>query len=172
MSLTFVQGKLCASAPCSIFYAGSLHAIWVFRQVTPKLLPSSFCIELMVALAPTIPQVQSFSESRSLTSDLRLASPKPEPKNNHLANKSNLCPSLTAQSPDQRLASIILLRPSCPTNRSNSSQSTGCRSPSSPTISQPDSPSQAINTSTTLRPKHAPRPLARTPQHASVGGEK
>ncbi|THU48812.1 hypothetical protein C4D60_Mb06t02940 [Musa balbisiana] len=28
MSLTSVHGKLCASAPCSIFYAGSLHTAW------------------------------------------------------------------------------------------------------------------------------------------------
>ena len=60
MSLTSVQGKHYASAPCSIFYASSLHAAWVLRQVTPKLLRSSFCIELMVvALAPTVPRVNS-----------------------------------------------------------------------------------------------------------------
>ena len=57
MSLTSIQGKLCASAPCSIFYAGSLYAAWVLRQVTLKLLHSSFCIELIVALTPTIPRV-------------------------------------------------------------------------------------------------------------------
>ncbi|RRT84200.1 hypothetical protein B296_00000361 [Ensete ventricosum] len=57
MSLTFVQGKLRASAPCSIFYDDSLHAAWTIRQVLHKLLRHSICIELMVALAPTIPRV-------------------------------------------------------------------------------------------------------------------
>uniref|UniRef100_A0A804JKV0 Uncharacterized protein n=1 Tax=Musa acuminata subsp. malaccensis TaxID=214687 RepID=A0A804JKV0_MUSAM len=42
MSLISVLGKHCTSAPCSNFYAGSLHAAWVLRQVTPKLLRSSF----------------------------------------------------------------------------------------------------------------------------------
>ena len=56
MSLTSVQGKHCASAPCSIFYASSLYVAWVLHQVTPKLLHSSFCIELMLVLAPTIPR--------------------------------------------------------------------------------------------------------------------
>ncbi|RWW05398.1 hypothetical protein BHE74_00019281 [Ensete ventricosum] len=57
MSLTSVQGKLCASTPCFIFYVDSLHTTWILRQVPPKLLCFSICIELMVALAPTIPQV-------------------------------------------------------------------------------------------------------------------
>ncbi|RWW06196.1 hypothetical protein GW17_00030492 [Ensete ventricosum] len=57
MSLTSVQGKLNASAPCSIFYVNSLHAAWILHQVPPKLLCLSVCIELMVALAPTIPRV-------------------------------------------------------------------------------------------------------------------
>ncbi|RZR88956.1 hypothetical protein BHM03_00016616 [Ensete ventricosum] len=55
--LTSVQGKLCASAPCSIFYVDSLHTAWILHQVPPKLLRSSICIELIVALASTIPRV-------------------------------------------------------------------------------------------------------------------
>ncbi|RWW06570.1 hypothetical protein GW17_00030095 [Ensete ventricosum] len=57
MSLTSVQGKLHASAPYSIFYVDSLHAAWILYQVSPKLLCLLICIELMVALAPTIPRV-------------------------------------------------------------------------------------------------------------------
>ncbi|RWW81149.1 hypothetical protein BHE74_00010490 [Ensete ventricosum] len=57
MSLTFVQRKLCASAPCSIFYVDSLHAAWTLHQVSPKLLCPSIYIKLMVALAPTILRV-------------------------------------------------------------------------------------------------------------------
>ncbi|RRT84394.1 hypothetical protein B296_00004511 [Ensete ventricosum] len=57
ISLTSVQGKLHASAPCSIFYVDSLYAAWTLRQVLPKLLCSSICIELMVTLTPTIPRV-------------------------------------------------------------------------------------------------------------------
>ncbi|RWW45060.1 hypothetical protein BHE74_00049137 [Ensete ventricosum] len=57
MPLTSVQGKLRASAPCSIFYVDSLHATWILHQVPPKLLHSSICIELIVALASTIPWV-------------------------------------------------------------------------------------------------------------------
>ncbi|RWW07381.1 hypothetical protein GW17_00029248 [Ensete ventricosum] len=57
MPLTSVQGKLCASAPCSIFYVDSLHVAWILHQVSPKLLRSSICIELIVALASTIPWV-------------------------------------------------------------------------------------------------------------------
>ncbi|RWW49024.1 hypothetical protein BHE74_00044860 [Ensete ventricosum] len=41
MSLTFVQGKLRASALCSIFYVDSLHTAWILHQVPPKLLCSS-----------------------------------------------------------------------------------------------------------------------------------
>ncbi|RRT53003.1 hypothetical protein B296_00016427 [Ensete ventricosum] len=44
MPLTSIQGKLCASAPCSIFYIDSLHATWILHQVPPKLLHSSICI--------------------------------------------------------------------------------------------------------------------------------
>ncbi|RZR74476.1 hypothetical protein BHM03_00037317 [Ensete ventricosum] len=58
MSLTSVQGKLRAFAR-SIFYVDSLHAAWILRQVPPKLLCSSICIELMVVLTPTIPRVSS-----------------------------------------------------------------------------------------------------------------
>ncbi|RRT60758.1 hypothetical protein B296_00033860 [Ensete ventricosum] len=57
MSLISVQGKLCASAPCLIFYVNSLHVAWILHQVPPKLLCLSICIELVVALAPTIPRV-------------------------------------------------------------------------------------------------------------------
>ncbi|RRT80274.1 hypothetical protein B296_00007142 [Ensete ventricosum] len=52
--LTFVQGKLCASAPCFIFNIDSLHTTWILHQVPPKSLHSSICIELIVALASTI----------------------------------------------------------------------------------------------------------------------
>ncbi|RWV92897.1 hypothetical protein BHE74_00046075 [Ensete ventricosum] len=31
MPWTFVQGKLRASAPCSIFYVDSLHAAWILH---------------------------------------------------------------------------------------------------------------------------------------------
>ncbi|RWV84634.1 hypothetical protein GW17_00053645 [Ensete ventricosum] len=44
MPLTSVQGNLCASTPCSIFYIDSLHATWILHQVPPKLLHSSICI--------------------------------------------------------------------------------------------------------------------------------
>ncbi|RRT53159.1 hypothetical protein B296_00018588 [Ensete ventricosum] len=57
MSLTSVQGKLCASVLCFIFYVDSLHAAWILHQVPPKLFRSSICIELMVALILTIPWV-------------------------------------------------------------------------------------------------------------------
>ncbi|RWW41715.1 hypothetical protein BHE74_00052784 [Ensete ventricosum] len=57
MLLTSVQGKLRASAPCSIFYVDSLHVAWILYQVPPKLLHFSICIELIVALASTIPWV-------------------------------------------------------------------------------------------------------------------
>ena len=57
MSLTSIQGKLHAFAPYFIFYADFLHAAWVLHQVTPKLLYSSICIELMVALTPTIARI-------------------------------------------------------------------------------------------------------------------
>ncbi|RZS25331.1 hypothetical protein BHM03_00058516 [Ensete ventricosum] len=53
MSLTSVQGKL----HVSIFYVDSLHVAWILHQVPPKLLCLSICIELMVALMPTIPLV-------------------------------------------------------------------------------------------------------------------
>ncbi|RWW53301.1 hypothetical protein BHE74_00040221 [Ensete ventricosum] len=70
MSLTSIQGKLCASVPCSIFYINSLHAAWALHQVTPKLLHLSICIELMVALTPTISRV---SPLLSLISTLALS---------------------------------------------------------------------------------------------------
>ncbi|RZS10437.1 hypothetical protein BHM03_00041661 [Ensete ventricosum] len=57
MSLTSVQGKLCASTPYSIFYINSLHVAWTLHQIPPKLLCLSSYIELMVALIPTIPQI-------------------------------------------------------------------------------------------------------------------
>ncbi|RRT35746.1 hypothetical protein B296_00052069 [Ensete ventricosum] len=59
MSLTFVQGKLCASAQCSLFYIDSIHAAWILYQVPPKLLRLSICIELMVALMLTIPRLNA-----------------------------------------------------------------------------------------------------------------
>ncbi|RRT42665.1 hypothetical protein B296_00016069 [Ensete ventricosum] len=55
MPLTSVQGKLHASASCSIFYVDSLHAAWILHHVPPKSLRSSICIELIVVLASTIP---------------------------------------------------------------------------------------------------------------------
>ncbi|RWW58332.1 hypothetical protein BHE74_00034818 [Ensete ventricosum] len=63
MSLTSVQGKLRASAPCSIFYVDSLHAAWALHEVPPKLLCPSICIVLMVALTPTILQVSPLLSS-------------------------------------------------------------------------------------------------------------
>ncbi|RRT57522.1 hypothetical protein B296_00016419 [Ensete ventricosum] len=57
MSLTSVQGKLRASAPCSLFYVDSLHAAWILHQVPPKLLRLSVYIELMVTLMSTILRV-------------------------------------------------------------------------------------------------------------------
>ncbi|RWW41730.1 hypothetical protein BHE74_00052769 [Ensete ventricosum] len=54
-SLNSVQGKLYASASYSLFYIDSLHAAWILYQVPTQLLHLSICIELMVALAPTIP---------------------------------------------------------------------------------------------------------------------
>ncbi|RWW28230.1 hypothetical protein GW17_00007306 [Ensete ventricosum] len=56
MSLTFIQGKLRASAPYFILYFDSRHVAWIFHQVLPKLLYPSIYIKLMVALAPTISQ--------------------------------------------------------------------------------------------------------------------
>ncbi|RWW31120.1 hypothetical protein BHE74_00020651 [Ensete ventricosum] len=38
LSLTYVQGKLRASAPCFIFYVDSLRVAWILHQVPPKLL--------------------------------------------------------------------------------------------------------------------------------------
>ncbi|RWV86217.1 hypothetical protein GW17_00051910 [Ensete ventricosum] len=57
MSLISVQRKLHASTPCSIFYVDSLYVAWTHHQVPPKLFRPSICIELMVALTPTIPRV-------------------------------------------------------------------------------------------------------------------
>ncbi|RZS25481.1 hypothetical protein BHM03_00058688 [Ensete ventricosum] len=50
ISLIYVQGKLCVSALCSIFYIDSLQTAWILHKVSPKLLCPSICIELMVAL--------------------------------------------------------------------------------------------------------------------------
>ncbi|RWW70410.1 hypothetical protein BHE74_00021916 [Ensete ventricosum] len=72
MSLTFVRGKLHATAPCSIFYVDSLYVAWILHQVPPKLLSLSICIELIVALASTIPWV---SPPLSLISTLVLSVP-------------------------------------------------------------------------------------------------
>ncbi|RRT75904.1 hypothetical protein B296_00030779 [Ensete ventricosum] len=58
MSLTSVQGKLRTFAPCSIFYVDSLYVAWLLHQVLPKLLRSSICTELMMALMATIPRVR------------------------------------------------------------------------------------------------------------------
>ncbi|RWW20041.1 hypothetical protein BHE74_00012011 [Ensete ventricosum] len=41
----------------SIHYVDSLHAAWILHQVPPRLLRLSLCIELMVALMPTIQRV-------------------------------------------------------------------------------------------------------------------
>ncbi|RWW03720.1 hypothetical protein BHE74_00019422 [Ensete ventricosum] len=57
MPLTFVQGKLCAYAPCSIFYVDSLLVVWILHHVPHKSLCSSICIKLIVALTSTIPWV-------------------------------------------------------------------------------------------------------------------
>ncbi|RWW56604.1 hypothetical protein BHE74_00036669 [Ensete ventricosum] len=57
MPLTFVQGKIRAFASCSNFYVDSLHAAWILHQVPRKSLRSSICIELILALASTIPRV-------------------------------------------------------------------------------------------------------------------
>ncbi|RWV98453.1 hypothetical protein GW17_00038699 [Ensete ventricosum] len=67
MPLTSVQGKLCASAPYSIFYVDSLHAAWILHQVLPKSLCSSICIELIMALASTIPRVSPPLSSISIS---------------------------------------------------------------------------------------------------------
>ncbi|RWW49120.1 hypothetical protein BHE74_00044755 [Ensete ventricosum] len=72
MSLTSVQGKLRASAPCYIFYVDSLCAAWRLHQVPHKLLHPSIYIELMVALASTIPLV---NPPLSLISTLALSVP-------------------------------------------------------------------------------------------------
>ncbi|RRT33593.1 hypothetical protein B296_00051785 [Ensete ventricosum] len=73
MSLTSVQGKLCAYPPCSLFYVDSLHAAWILHQVSPKLLHFSIYIKLMVALIPTIPWVNPQLSSIS-TSTLSVSS--------------------------------------------------------------------------------------------------
>ncbi|RWV95655.1 hypothetical protein GW17_00041706 [Ensete ventricosum] len=73
MPLTSVQGKLHASTLCSIFYVSSFHAAWILYQVPPKSLRSSICIELIVALASTIPQV-SHPLSSTSTSTLSVHS--------------------------------------------------------------------------------------------------
>ncbi|RWV82750.1 hypothetical protein BHE74_00038967 [Ensete ventricosum] len=63
MSLTSVQRKLHAVALCSTFYIDPLHVSWILRYVPPKLLCSWICIELMVALMPTIPRVSPLLSS-------------------------------------------------------------------------------------------------------------
>ncbi|RWV77867.1 hypothetical protein GW17_00061249 [Ensete ventricosum] len=73
MPLTYVQGKLRASAPCFIFYVDSLHVAWILHQVPPKSLRSSIGIELIVALASTIPRVNHSLSSIS-TSTLSVPS--------------------------------------------------------------------------------------------------
>ncbi|RWW42282.1 hypothetical protein BHE74_00052191 [Ensete ventricosum] len=72
-SLTSVQRKFCASAQCYIFYVDSLHAAWILHLVPPKLLHPTICIELMVALAPTILCVSSLL-STIFTSALSVSS--------------------------------------------------------------------------------------------------
>ncbi|RWV76927.1 hypothetical protein GW17_00062323 [Ensete ventricosum] len=57
MPLTSVQEKFYASAPCFIFYVDSIHTACILHQVPRKSLRSSICIELIVALASTIPRV-------------------------------------------------------------------------------------------------------------------
>ncbi|RWW71496.1 hypothetical protein BHE74_00020770 [Ensete ventricosum] len=39
MPLTSVLGKLCASAPCSIFYVDSLHAAWYTLPSSTQVAP-------------------------------------------------------------------------------------------------------------------------------------
>ncbi|RRT43538.1 hypothetical protein B296_00056345 [Ensete ventricosum] len=59
MSLTYIGGKLCASAPYFIFYVDSFHTAWSLHQVPPKLFHPSICIELMVAFVLIISLVSS-----------------------------------------------------------------------------------------------------------------
>ncbi|RWW87578.1 hypothetical protein BHE74_00003587 [Ensete ventricosum] len=40
ISLTSIQGKLCASTSYSIFYDDSLNAAWILHHVPPKFLCS------------------------------------------------------------------------------------------------------------------------------------
>ncbi|RWW14665.1 hypothetical protein GW17_00021544 [Ensete ventricosum] len=68
ISLTSVQGKLCASTSCYIFCIDSLHVACILHQVLPKLLRSSICIELMVALA------HHFTGQPSVESDFHIDS--------------------------------------------------------------------------------------------------
>ncbi|RWW52820.1 hypothetical protein BHE74_00040738 [Ensete ventricosum] len=65
MPLTSVQGKLCAFAPCFIFYVDSLHATWILHQVSSKSFRSSICIELIVAFASIISRVSPLLSSIS-----------------------------------------------------------------------------------------------------------
>ncbi|RWV91219.1 hypothetical protein GW17_00046509 [Ensete ventricosum] len=58
MSLTYVQEKFCASAPCLAFYADSLHATCALHQVSPKLFWPLICIELVVPSRPPLPSVK------------------------------------------------------------------------------------------------------------------
>ncbi|RRT79493.1 hypothetical protein B296_00025312 [Ensete ventricosum] len=59
MSLIYIQGKFCVSAPCSIFYVDSLHTAWIFHRVLPKLLRFSICIELHARHSMSQPFVES-----------------------------------------------------------------------------------------------------------------
>ncbi|RRT79866.1 hypothetical protein B296_00004083 [Ensete ventricosum] len=55
LSLTSIQENLCATTLYFIFYVDSLHVACALHHVPPKLFHLLICIELMVALAPTIP---------------------------------------------------------------------------------------------------------------------
>ncbi|RWV85620.1 hypothetical protein GW17_00052575 [Ensete ventricosum] len=44
MSLISIQGKLCASAPCSLFYEDSLYVAWILHQVPPSCSASRFTL--------------------------------------------------------------------------------------------------------------------------------
>ncbi|RWW75565.1 hypothetical protein BHE74_00016412 [Ensete ventricosum] len=44
MSLISIQGKLCASAPCSLFYEDSLYVAWILHQVPPSCSTSQFTL--------------------------------------------------------------------------------------------------------------------------------
>ncbi|RZR76954.1 hypothetical protein BHM03_00001880 [Ensete ventricosum] len=97
-----VQGKLCASAPCSIFYIDSLRATWILHQVPPKLLRLSICIELMVALTPTIPHsVTSYSFGSQLDEPLRPGHPTTQDRPLHASRHITGSQDVEAQFPSQ-----------------------------------------------------------------------